>query len=57
MKVTVKFFLRRNKDHNIKTYCGVEVYLNSFVTYCGMTPESRNSSLLGTGSVNRFPRK
>jgi hypothetical protein len=25
--------------------------------YCDMTPESRNSSLLGNGSLNRFPRK
>jgi hypothetical protein len=25
--------------------------------YCDMTPESRNSSLLGNGSINTFPRK
>jgi hypothetical protein len=57
MKVTVKCFLIQIKNHNIKTYCGVEVCLNAFVTYCDITPKSRNSSLLGTGSVNRFPQK
>jgi hypothetical protein len=26
-------------------------------SYCDMTPETEDSSLLGNGSVNRFPRK
>jgi hypothetical protein len=30
---------------------------NLLILYCDMTPESRNSSLLGNGSLNIFPRK
>jgi hypothetical protein len=33
------------------------LYTCLYRLYCSMTPESRNSLLLGNGSVNRFPRK
>jgi hypothetical protein len=47
------------KEMNKKiNFLVVELYFYAAVAiYCDMTTESRNSLLLGNGSVNTFPRK
>jgi hypothetical protein len=47
-------FLKKNYNGILVLYIRDK---NLIRMYCDMTPESQNSSLLGTGLVNTFPRK
>jgi hypothetical protein len=43
--------------YGVRHWDGLRCHVTSIHTYCNMTSESRNSSLLGNGWENAFPRK